>query len=422
MDTVWQDRWQTLQEQLEQMTLAYGQADDSSSKTLFALTKCLLAFGDDQFSYFWDGFSSGQLLPSMVFPPEHVFRATLDQIAFDMMIIQRIYSQRQQTKLHATQERADKLAQLALNVAIQDGLLPKCSVLTYFNKSANIRIIPYAPIALIGIPFSAVKVRKDLLSIPHEVGHYVYHHAPGLAAQLHAHIPLYPNWINCWLEEIFADVFAAYVAGPAGALSLQDLLLDNSQEKFVRDDGEHPPDAIRPYCINQAIRALGDDKIANDLDALWEERLSKRHYPHDFIPFGSSTPTPLAEAQALMVKTADIFLNYLETERQMSRPNPWSNSNDIDTLFTAFTTWSNQPPPVEQHHLLVEGEKVGVAAANGRTENPRRIGDTLTWRDWIKVHSRQHSNVQLPAQAWLPVFTAGHWPVKGPEGNSNGGI
>jgi hypothetical protein len=422
MDRVWQDRWQSLQEQLEQMAATYQQGPGPINSSLYALSKSLLAFGEDQFSFFWDGFDSGQLLPSLGLPPEHVLRATLDQVAFDMGIIQRIHSQRRQSGLQPAQDKADRLAQLALNAAVNSSLLPKCSVLTYFNKSANIRLIPYAPMALIGIPFSAAKVSKDLLAIPHEVGHFVYHHAPGLAAHLHATIPLYPNWINRWIEELFADVFAAYVAGPVGGLSLQDLLLDNSQEKFVRNDGEHPPDAIRPYGFNQALRHLGETQIADALDELWEQRLLTRHYPHDFTPHDSPVPMKLTQARERITETAVIFLNYLEKKRQMTRPTPWSNGDNPDTLVEAFTTWANQPPPVNHTHLLTDGENVGIRLAGDRLENGRRLGSTNTWRDWIKTESRQNVTMLIPAQAWAPVFTAGHWPVKGPEGNSDGGI
>ena len=203
MNPEWQVRWQALTEQLQQLLAQFDPKADPVSGSLHTLTESLLAFGKDQFEFFWEGFTSGQLLPSMVLPQEHVLRATLDQVAFDMSLIQKIHVQRSQKAFTPALETADKLAQLALNVAITGGLLPPCSVLTYFNKSANIRIIPYAPMALVGIPFSGTKVNKDLLAIPHEVGHFVYHHAPGLAAKLHALIPLYPDWINHWIEEIF---------------------------------------------------------------------------------------------------------------------------------------------------------------------------------------------------------------------------
>ncbi|MAU00829.1 MAG: hypothetical protein CL608_27095 [Anaerolineaceae bacterium] len=423
MDTVWQDRWQALTTQLAQMSATYHQSSDPVNVSLHALTESLLAFGKDQFNFFWDGFKNKQLLPSMVLPRKHVLRATLDQVAFDMAVIQRISSQRSQAKLQTAQELADKLAQRALNVAIEGKLLPKCSVLTYCNKSANIRIIPYAPIALIGIPFSATKVNRDFLAIPHEVGHYVYHHAPGLAAQLHDCIPLYPDWINHWLEEIFADVYAAFVAGPVCGLSLQGLLLDNSQEKFVADDGEHPPDAVRPCGITEALRHLGDKQAADGLEQLWLDQLATRHYPNEFTPYNSTTAASFDQAKELIAQTAVLFLDCLENEWGLTRTTPpWTSGNKADdTLFDSFDIFCDSLT-VDPYYLKVEGENVGVYKPGNSLENARPLGSTQTWRDWIKKESRLQKEVLLPAQAWKPVFTAGYWPIKGPEGNSDGGI
>ena len=46
--------------------------------------------------------------------------------------------------------------------------------LTYLQKSYETRVIPYAEVCLIGIPFTSVRLTEDLLAIPHEVGHYVF--------------------------------------------------------------------------------------------------------------------------------------------------------------------------------------------------------------------------------------------------------
>ena len=424
MNEVWQDRWDALAAQLQQMAKEYGRsAAPPSNRSLHALTESLLAFGQDQFTFFYDGFDSGQLLPSLNLPQEHVLRATLDQVAFDMSIIQRIAGQRAKPELQQTLEKADKLAQLALNVAINGGLLPSCTVLTYFTKSANIRLMPYAPLALIGLPFSATKASNDFLAIPHEVGHYVYHHAPGLAAQLHARIPLYPNWINHWLEEIFADVYGALIAGPLIGLSFQEILLDNAQNKFVFDDGAHPPDAVRPYGYSKTLRQLGYTNAATALDALWQDRLALRHHPKYFTPHGSTTLADLSEAKSLIEQTAVSLLNYLQQDRQLSQPKPWSDdSPELDSLPKQFATWLTHPIRVDLYQLKSVGENIGLVHGNGQPENMRPKGSTQTWRDWFKTESRQNPDVTLPAQVWTPLFTMGHWPVKGPEGNSDGGL
>ena len=427
MNTIWQERCKVMAEHLEQLAKTYGQTTEPVSGTLQALTESLLAFGRDQFNFFWDGFNNRRLLPSIEIPPEHVLRATIDQASFDAALIQQIFDQRQKEAWQPTLEKADKLAQLALNVPIKCGLLPKCAVLTYFHKSANIRLIPYAPIALIGIPFSAQIVPQDLLAIPHEVGHYVYQHAPGLAAELHALIPLYPGWINHWLEEIFSDVFAAFISGPVSGMSLQEILLDNAQGKFLLDDGIHPPDVVRPYAHLNALRHLKYEQAANALAGLWQHHLTKRHHPVEFWSPDRTSRAETQQAQALLEQTADLFLNYLTKECQMVQDQPWSkDTKAVETLFDTFAQWLKAEVvnnvSVNRLKLLEDGAKVGVVQGIDELQNVRPTGTTQTWRDWIKAESRQQAEVLLPAQAWTPIFTSGHWPVKGPEGNSNGGI
>ena len=423
MNTIWQSRWSALDAQLQSMLTQYAATPNPVNNCLHALTDSLQTFGADQFNFFWDGFDTGQLLPAMMIPEEHVLRATLDQVAFDINLIQRIFEQRQQTALTAKLTKADELAQAALDVAVQSGLLPQCGVLTYFNKSANIRIIPYAPIALVGVPYTATTADLDFLAIPHEVAHYVYHHAPGLAANLHNLIPLYPDWVNHWTEEIFADVFGAQIAGPIMGYSFQQLLLDNAQEKFVADDGEHPPDAVRPYGCNQALRQLGYTKAADKLDETWASSLAQRHYPAEFTPRGSSTPASLADAQQIISQTADLFVDYVVNVRQVTQASPWtSDTNNLATLEQDFLNWLAQSLQVDHYLLTAVGSEVGVATGGGTAVNLRAKGSTQTWRDWLKEDVRNNSTVLIPAQAWLPIFTAGHWPVKGPESNSNGGI
>ncbi|WP_420644227.1 hypothetical protein [Candidatus Leptofilum sp.] len=419
----WQKRMKALDVQLTATATELSTVTNPINNCLLALTKSLQTFGNDQFSFFEDGFTRGQLLPAMVLPPEHILRSTLDQIAFDLTVIRRIFQQRQQKVLQATLAKADNLAQAALNVAIKTDLLPQTAVLTYLNKSPNIRILPYAPVALIGLPYTATELNLDYLAIPHEVGHYVYHHAPGLAARLHKLIPLYPDWMNHWLEEIFADVFAAIVAGPISGASLQAILQDNRQEKFVADDGEHPPDAIRPYGTIKILRALKFPKAADALDEAWQAVLGQRHQPtRANYPNCANTPD-LAKAQTMLEETAVAILGYLQKEYKVKQPAPWSKDGDnLEKMEKAFGKWLDQLLPVDHYLLRLDGDNVGVVTNGGNPTNSRQLGHTQTWRDWFKEAARRNPDQPIPAQAWRPIFTAGHWPVKGPEGNSDGGV
>lgn len=425
-ETIWEKRWQALEELLADRQYSYSQLAQKYDelKTLATLVDCLHTFGASQFKFFYDGFFNDRLLPSMDYPAEYVLRATLDQVAFDMAIIQRAVAQRQESDLQPTLTKADQFAQHALKLAIDNGLLPPCTAVTYFNKSYNVRLIPYAPVALIGIPYSCTELKTDYLAIPHEVGHYVYHHASGLAALLHDLIVMEPDWINHWIEEIFADVYGCLVAGPVLGLNFQDILLDNSQAKFVADDGAHPVDAIRPYIYSKTLAEMEFKKAASALNNRWEEMLDKRHKPTRFMPFQSSAPATLAEAQSLVEETAVAFYRFLTENKQMQPKEIWSDdSADLSSLYAAFVTWVDKPMAVELAELVNLGREVGlVVNGNGKPQNVRRKGETQTWRDHLKAEFHNNDELVLPALAWTPIFTAGYWPSKGPESNSDGGI
>jgi len=417
LSPIWLTRWQALEKALN--------STDIQDTTLNSMLTCLKAFGEDQIQFFYDGFNNGRLLPSMYHPAEHVLSATLAQVSYDLSAIRQAADQRRTPELKATLKKADQLAQNALNLAIEKGLLKAGTVVTYFDKSPFIRVIPYAPVALVGIPYTALESPRDLLAIPHEIGHYVYHHATGLGAKLHTQIPLDPPWYNHWLEEIFADIYGCLVAGPVIGLDFQDLLLDNASEQFTEDDGEHPIDAIRPFIYIKVLEKLGFNNAAEALEGRWESYRMQRNYPESFVPYGSDDEIDL---DYLREKTEDVtsyLLAYLMNEFNLSPNTYWSNdladsSSNVDSLYTLFEEWANQPLNVPVKILKIKNEKVGIESENGKLQNSRRIGTTNTWRDGLKRQSEKGEI--LPWPAWLHLFIAGFWPVKGPDGNGNVGL
>lgn len=425
--SVWEKRWQALENMLNEMVDQYR---GLPNPTLAALTGCLSAFGRDQFRFFHEGFEHERLLPSVQYPEEHVLRATLDQVAFDMSNIQRAASQRNQdsVSIQAALEKADRLAQAALDLATNSDLLPKSAVLTYFDKSPHIRVIPYAPVGFIGIPYTCVETGHDFLAIAHEAGHHVYHHAPGLAAHLHKQVSPQPEWRFHWLEEIFADVYGCLVAGPVIGLDFQDLLLDNPLDQFIADDGHHPIDAIRPYVYSKVLAELEYEHAPNVLNRRWEGWLTRRNSPTTFVLHGNSGEVSLEEARAKAEETAVNILRYLTEERGVKPTNTWSadlasSDEQAEELYKAFERALENLPNVTVYQLKeLENHRVGVVAGDEQPNNTRAKGKTQTWRDWLKQESRTHKEHQLPAAMWMPVFTAGFWPIKGPEGNSNSGL
>lgn len=118
-------------------------------------------------------------LDSPHYTREFVLERLLDQIAFDLIILRHAYIDRQmgrsgQNALYF----ADLFAQDAIKLAIQSGLISEnTTVLTYFHKTHAVQVIPYAPVAIIGIPVASINEKRQFILIAHEIAHYVYWHA-----------------------------------------------------------------------------------------------------------------------------------------------------------------------------------------------------------------------------------------------------
>ena len=424
---VWNSRWQGAADTLAEMDRDYGQM---STPTFRALSACLEAFARDQFQFFLEGFEKGRLLPSPEHPAENVLRAMLDQASYDLTAVQLAVDQRVDgsSAMQAALSKADALAQDALALASRAQLMKPAVAVTYFNKDTNIRVIPYAPVALLGLPFTCINTPQDFLAIPHEVGHYVFRHAPGLAAALEALLlPSLPSWGSGWLEEIFADVYGTLVAGPVIALDFQDLLLDNPISYLKEDDGEHPADAVRPFIYIRLLQELGYKKAAPALQRRWQQALAERGKPQSVTLSDGSGEAPLAVVRDVVEETAVSILHYLTGQRGVSPTAVWSDDLDSaktepETLYTAFTAWLQNNPATAVNQLKVEEGEAFVVSADGTSGNRRRLGETQTWRDWFKAQSRANPQDALPTAVWTEIFTAGGWPVKGPDGNGGHGL
>jgi hypothetical protein len=301
MTTIWEDRWKALEGVLDKMKTEYNSASFPRRKTLEALTLCLRAFAESQFRFFHDGLNTeGDIGPYNLQPSADYWRryaatTVLNQVQHDIEAIQRIAYQRE-TRLGIGEalNKTDKLAQMALQPAIDKsligdaefgGLAKNLTAVTYFQKFSAIVHIPYAPVALIGIPATAMAVPRDYLAIPHEAGHYVYRHgrlpdnyagiclkaskgehvedalrrcARELLRQAKLPTELYDKTGTFrWLEEMFADIYGCQVAGPVIALDFQDLQLQKKREQFITLDDDHPTPLFRPDVYAKVLAAKG---------------------------------------------------------------------------------------------------------------------------------------------------------------------
>jgi hypothetical protein len=310
----WNDRWDSLREVMITSIDWYRKQDFPRKSTLLCLMKRLQAFAQGQVDYLMGDGTDWDLFPE--YPPEYALDTVLDQIGHDIEVIQRAAEQRisGSSAMQTALQVADYLAWQALSPALggQGALIPDersdpTTVLTYFHKSANIRVIPYAPLALVGIPFTCVPstlpepgqaadradavtvVAQDYLAIPHEVGHHVYWRSREVQTKilfrqyLDVFRQLDPRRLGYlrWLEEIFADVYGCLLAGPWAAESFQDIALTAMLGRFFRDDREHPIPAVRPYMYTQVLEAMDSGIWANELETCWETRRENREASWD---------------------------------------------------------------------------------------------------------------------------------------------
>ncbi len=286
--TMWESSWQALDDKIKimesicQLRAAQGVA---RMQTLHNLVKCLRVFAAGQFHFFYKGFTVGTLDPTKYakYPVDYVMRSIIYQIENDIEVVQRAIAQREAgtTQMKDSLSLAEQIAYDALKPALY-GETPLISgtptVITYFQKFASIRLIPYASVALIGIPFTCTHNVKDLLAIPHEVGHFVFRRGGNNNGTLRkqmddtlAILPYSPKYNRNWMEEVFADVYGCLVAGATIALDFQDLQMEKSPDDFVYDDGEHPVPMIRPYLYTSILSNISP-QWSDKLRTLWDKR------------------------------------------------------------------------------------------------------------------------------------------------------
>lgn len=242
-------------------------------------------------------------------PPLHLIRTCFRLTGVDAEILQRAIIQRrwevdtaggyirslQATSLLVT----DKLTAMAL-APVQQRLPGSLDVkpLTYFSRETHIHQLPYSDrYVLVGLSYDLITPNAsrriygdgsngekklpafELMAIPHEVGHFVYHHArmQDGRAFLDLGEQFKDNPYQRWCEEIFADVYGCLVAGPLTALGLQAILATGDWEQIGEDDSEHPTPLVRPFLLSEILRELGrqqPDRYAfpqaiESLDANW---------------------------------------------------------------------------------------------------------------------------------------------------------
>ena len=396
----------------------------------------------DTINFFRDGFQnpSPYLTSSKKFTAEYAVRQTLDQITFDLAILQRARNQRCYALTVPAERsaliRADILAYRALIPAIKAGLIKNTAVVTYFQKAPSVRIIPYAKAALVGLPFSCLDYEKnarDFLSIAHEIGHHVFWHGIRLDRPIRSVVQTalpkdIPDWTKNWLEEIFADVYGAQVAGPLIAYDFQELMLDNPG--FDKDDGEHPIPAMRPYIyidtLSKITQSNGDKLFPSAPTVLqnnWESWRQERAELNLVQPDGEGEPIMIDSVRTQVAKVIDTVRTVANFPTPTGNYGSWGADITVinDTLYTTFYNDFLKDSDNLQDYVP-EITKKNDQLTIDPVSFSETIGDKETWEAgttdgiWFKfLRQAQTDGLNLSPDIWSRVFTIGGWATGGPE-------
>ncbi|CAN5676726.1 hypothetical protein BH10CHL1_BH10CHL1_27850 [soil metagenome] len=458
---VWEKRWHALEKILHANPAETEHKLAPRYETLKSLRKCLQVFGGSHYDFFKSGFEGDEgiyLEPSPLYPKEYVLSTILDQISFDLDVMARAEHFRMATvpsEMRTTLNKADMLAYAALEPAIKANLLPNMTVVTYFQKSVTVRILPYAPVALIGIPFSAVESSRDLLTIPHEVGHYVYRHGifqqcqhtgNRFEAVLNNELAGRPQWLLNWLEEIFADVYGCLVAGPLIALSFQDLQAALSLQDFVSEDGEHPTPALRPQIYQHVLERSGlSPETTQALHRRWGKYLPTRAGLGNLQFAGTgvagqalNVDQVMQEIVLVIDKLLDEHLKTLLNATRVSSKNhqalwTWDavpTGEDVEWLYASFAqrveTMSDnvaaQVPELvlTKSHDNEKAMQLTTPSANGEVKPvTRKPGETGLWIDALKAKKGTGQPLTMPPAIWAALLNSNGWATEGPGGNAH---
>ena len=442
---IWQQRFNGLSKMIDDVDHAVTPENQGSRYRDFQPMKVLQGvitgfrnFAEGQFNYFhkqWQDHTP----PPKGYAHEYALRIVINRLGEDLEVLERIAHQREDLNGPSSEElagalkKADWMAYEALKPAIDCGILPQeTSVLTYFQKSAEIRVVPYASVALIGIPYSCLDAPRDFMAIPHEAGHYVHWHgdaftnppdqriADALQVTLkrpQLHLDAYALK---WAEEAFADCYAAWVAGPLMAKDSQDLEIEWAPSNFLKDDAEHPLSAIRPYSHIDVLRRIGKNEWANALRAEWKKKLSDTLFSEseaEFMDPGTRECVGVSGARAELLKIPEE-IDTLLRKLDCSGKNFWRDIfKDLDV---------NDFKKQNNNDFLKLYDLLAAAMDNLSDETPPTTCKPGTWQEFYDALVARDNAVKLSTRykgsphqdrdrEWLLVLDGGGWAT-GPEG------
>lgn len=311
------------------------------------------------------------------------------------------------------------------------------------------RVIPYANVALIGIPFSCVDEPRDLLATPHEVGHYFFWRAcdvvPPPATPLKGEAYYFyrtvirkaldelkvlitvghtdfDNWCHSWLEELFADTYGCWTAGPMSVLTQQDGQANRSVSEFVESDGEHPAPVLRPYASWKVLADRGvDPAIQNLLKDHWQGILAPYKDPTTFErPDGPDLTVEEAVEKDTVLKNdkpVDVLVKLLI-----------QRLNDFGVPTGDWRKGSTVPATKEEMYAQFESfRQDNLSRLQAISQPGAQLSGPPNFKEWAKQRFDNSPDLEalidnpdyrveksIPEADWLPIMRARGWTIEGP--------
>jgi hypothetical protein len=422
---------------------------ETRKETFVALLGNLETFAKAQFDFLYNGLGAqlgndsgvkpppAYLEPSLEYPADFVLEGTLDQIAFDLTVLQGAWYQRVLSETNqamcTTLEIADRLAYAALQPALDHGLLPfekdKVTVLTYFQKAPHIRMIPYASVALVGIPFTTIGEYKtgritevgnarDLLAIPHEIGHYVYRHGSATESRLQhalqAALLGQPEWLHNWAEEIFADVYGVLIAGPVMVRDFQDIMKDNDLTSLLNGDSAHPMPVLRPLIYAYALELLAGKAGGSHQQVLQDLAEEARKRWNDYR--GSRGETQVKDRLEPIEQAITTTFGIVTKNQRVTIDDLWS----LPDLNVSVARDKRYDKLYEDFYEVVTAKRGSLSKPPELSESwatPLDKLPTLQWLEKIRNDAAAGNAPpgRFPTEVWTLVVSMNGWATNGPE-------
>ena len=474
-DSIWNERWLSLSRSI---CASQQLAENAKFPQIARFLGQLREFAEAQFYYFYYGFSrkddvevgdcldkyskflDQNLVVDYKTPPDYVLRVLIDQIIHDYEVVHRALVQRLDTSsILATSGSVDSVERSARKVKeadqndSEDSFLDQKAnlkfadrfatyileqvdqtlkrngtpnVISYFNRSAQIRLIPYDNTALIGVPVTAAMTNdyRDLLAIPHEIGHYVYWHGEFnnyrirdvLNYIVEGEMPFLKNWI----EEIFSDVFGIFVLGTLRGNILDwifKLVKDNKPDFSHMYNNVYPFNTIRPYISLIAINKYLDFfELSNDKNAAHNNLLT--YYASEIKEFNRlaggmekfKVMNRLGESEYILIKDLLCLLDNII-------------GLIVDNVVEPILILKLQQNNPNIYNTIASPRDLGnfIPESDETYGQERPKPKTLAF-EIIRENTDLWNSTKMPIEPsiWKVVFEAGGWVVKGPEASIGG--